>query len=83
MLSVPGDARGDERTFTVSAFPNAQEARQRGDLERVARVEAELAEVEARLTQRLSERSKAALENINKRNLQANHSNILKGVGFR
>lgn len=49
----------------------------------MARVEAELAEVEARLTQRLSERSKAALENINKRNLQANHSNILKGVGFR
>jgi len=78
-----GERKADEVAEKARLLENLEEARQRGDLERVARVEAELAEVEARLTQRLSERSKAALENINKRNLQANHSNILKGVGFR
>lgn len=64
-------------------FPCSQDAKILGATEDVQRLEAELRDLEAKLNAKAAKRSRDVLDKINKRNMQVNQTNVLKGVGFR
>ena len=72
-----------EKAALVEAIEDARDRGPEGEGE-LAELQQRLAELEARAAERAGKgRAPSGLDSINRRNLAANHSNVLKNVGFR